>query len=88
MMTDNRFRAHPYKYSSGKVLPQYFEASSVYYALGLGASCAILNDMVSFSLGGKAVYADREMILRVQALPTVFQPTMNILLLDSPRSLV
>ncbi|MCL2025540.1 MAG: porin [Leptospirales bacterium] len=38
---------------------QEFIASSIYYGIGIGASYAFLDDMVSVSLGGRAVMAQR-----------------------------
>ena len=46
---------------TGAVTDQSFEASSVYYTINAGAAYAFLDDMVSVSVGGKAIIAKRTM---------------------------
>ncbi|MCL1912138.1 MAG: outer membrane protein transport protein, partial [Leptospirales bacterium] len=46
-------------YVNGGIKSQEFTASSIYYGTGIGASYAFLDDMVSFSLGGRMVMAQR-----------------------------
>ena len=43
----------------GSISSQKFEASSIYYGVGVGASYAFPGDMVSVSLGGRVVMARR-----------------------------
>jgi len=46
-----------------KLTKNYFEASSAYYTFNAGVSYAFLDDMVSLSVGGKAVMAKRSLIV-------------------------
>jgi len=47
----------------GDISSQKFQASSVYYGGAVGASYSLLNDMVSVSLGGRIVMANRSLKL-------------------------
>jgi len=47
---------------------QSFEASSVYYTAHIGAAYAFLDDMLSVSLGGKAIMAERSMKIEAVSL--------------------
>jgi len=48
----------------GSISSQEFNASSVYYGIGAGASYAFLNDAVSVSFGARAVMANRSFDLK------------------------
>jgi long-chain fatty acid transport protein len=48
---------------SGDIVSQKFEGSSIYYGGALGTSYSLLNNMLSISVGGRYVMADRSLKL-------------------------